>query len=82
MKTIKTREPTTHTVKTIDRASIVTEHIRQASFKVRDTSVPDRSDNEQVNYAQDRMTGMAHTELSMLPLHPEDSARMRQGRST
>ena len=61
MAKIKTRETQRGSIKTIDRASIMTEHIRQASFKVKDSSVPDTRDSDSPDsYAQDRISEYGH----------------------
>ena len=61
MAKIKTRETQRGSIKTIDRASIMTEHIRQASFKVKDSSVPGTRDSDSPDsYAQDRISETGH----------------------
>ena len=52
MANIKTRERSIGSIKTIDRASVMTQHIRQAEFKIKDNTVPDRRDSDNPeNYA-------------------------------
>ena len=53
MANIKTRERNKGSIKTIDRASVMTQHIRKAEFKIKDNTVPDRRDSDNPeNYAQ------------------------------
>lgn len=53
MATIKTRELNKGSIKTIDRASMMTQHMKQASFKIKDSSVSDRNDSDNASdYAQ------------------------------
>lgn len=56
MASIKTRELNKGSIKTIDRASIMTQHMKQASFKMKENTVQDRNDgNTPEGYAQDQM---------------------------
>lgn len=56
MTGIKTREYTKGSIKTIDRVLVMTEHIRQANIKIKDSSITDRnaSDNPDT-YAQNHV---------------------------
>ena len=56
MASIKTRELNKGSIKTIDRASIMTQHMKQVSFKMKENTVRDRNDgNTPECYAQDQM---------------------------
>lgn len=56
MANIKTREINKGTIKTIDRASVMTQHIKQASFKMKDNTIQDRNDgNTPESYAQEQI---------------------------
>lgn len=56
MASIKTRELNKGSIKTIDRASIMAQHMKQASFKMKENTVQDRNDgNTPEGYAQDQM---------------------------
>lgn len=56
MVSIKTRELNKGSIKTIDRASIMIQHMKQASFKMKENTIQDRNDgNAPEGYAQDQM---------------------------
>ena len=62
MANIKTRERSIGSIKTIDRASVMTQHIRQAEFKIKDNTVPDRRDSDNPeNYAQQHVAEISKT---------------------
>ena len=62
MANIKTREKNKGSIKTIARASVMTQHIRQANLKVKDASVPDRHDSDNPdNYAQQHIAEISKT---------------------
>ena len=46
MANIKTRERNKGSIKTIDRASVMTQHIRQANLKIKDNTIPDKRDSD------------------------------------
>ena len=53
MANIKTRERSIGSIKTIDRASVMTQHIRQATLKIKDNTIPDKRDPDSPeSYAQ------------------------------
>ena len=62
MANIKTRERNKGSIKTIDRASVMAQHIRQSNFKIRDSTITDRrgSDNPE-NYAQQHVPEISKT---------------------
>ncbi len=58
MANIKTREINKGTIKTIDRSSMMMQHVKQASLKVKDASAPEKRDFDSPdNYAQNHMQG-------------------------
>lgn len=57
---IKTRELDKGSIKTIDRASIMTQHINKSDLRIKEISIPDRRDAEKTdnpdNYAQQKIS--------------------------
>lgn len=60
MAKIKTRELDKGSIKTIDRASIMTQHIKKADLRFKESSIPDRRDADKTdnpdNYAQQKIS--------------------------
>ena len=62
MSNIKTRERNKGSIKTIDRASVMTQHIRQANLKIKDASAADRRDSDNPeSYAGQHVTEISKT---------------------
>ena len=62
---IKTRERSIGSIKTIDRASVMTQHIRQANLKIKDASAADRHDSDNPeNYKSLKSAKQEHEECS------------------
>ncbi len=62
MAKIKTRDKDMGSIRTLDRASMMTDHIRKAEVRVKDTAVPDRRDSENpVDYAREKTSDYVHT---------------------
>lgn len=60
MANIKTREKNKGSIKTIDRASVMTQHIKQANLKIKDASAADRHDSDNPeNYAQQHFAAIS-----------------------
>ena len=59
---IKTRERKKGSIKTIDRASVMTQHIRQANLKIKDNTIPDKRDPDNPeSYAGQHVTEISKT---------------------
>lgn len=60
MAKIKTRELDKSSIKTIDRASIMTQHIKKADLRIKDSAIPDKRNTEKTdtpdNYAQQKIS--------------------------
>lgn len=62
MANIKTRERSIGSIKTIDRASVMTQHIRQANLKIKDSAIPDKRDSDNPeNYAHQHVAEISRT---------------------
>ena len=62
MANIKTRELSIGSIKTIDRASVMTQHIRQANLNIKDNTIPDKRDPDSPeSYAQQHVAEISKT---------------------
>ena len=79
---IKTRERKKGSIKTIDRASVMTQHIRQANLKIKDNTIPDKRDSDNPesyagrHVAEISKTGVRRSEAAAYEVSKETARRI------
>lgn len=76
MANIKTRESEKGTIKTIDRMSVMAQHMKQSDFKIKEPSFADKKETDSPDsYAQSKMSEYGNTAVNSVSIGIQDISK-------